>query len=159
MYIFCYSTEPLPDCLTLPFMYEADDYDELVDQIQDLVFGWSFKQLLCSKIEQMLKINTDVLEIIWEAVAENPIEEKLLITMQLLLYCLETARKSRSVEALAACIEGFNEAFALGNPTGWSLGAKLVMDDAELSDFLAGDMGPYEQLREKAQQALDASCS
>lgn len=60
---------------------------------------------------------------------------------------------SELVEHIQAHPEDF---FAPGNPTGWSFGAKLVMDGTELADFLAGNMGHYERVREAAQKALDS---
>lgn len=156
MYVFSYSIDPLPRCLTIPFMSEVTNYSDLVDYTQENVFGCAFKQLLCDEYELTQKYQDDIIKIIVDSIAENAIEAKLLITMQFLLYCLEIARKRESMEDLENCIEGFNEIFAPGNPTGWSFGAKLVMDDTELADFLAGDMGHYERVRGAAQKVFDS---
>lgn len=148
MYIFTYSNAPAPESMTFSRIIKVSTFDELVNELRDSVFCESFKMMCVDSLADNIQ---DVIQIL---AAEENVDGTFLNAVQVLFEELDAAQKSQSQERLDACIQLFNTMFDNGNFTYWDFGVKVIGEDNELADFIAGDMGYYCDCREEAEQIL-----
>ena len=121
MYLFTYVCAPLPCCMSWACVTEHTSFETLIDEIR-------------SSAESFF----DPPEASEEALTAEGVYPT---QARGVFRSLKRARESGSWEDLLACIPIYNETFEVGNPTGWDSELKIIADDAELRDFLQGDMG------------------